>query len=134
MAVKEISGFTAGIDFRRMIENLTIWDTNLEMWIKKTILAEGTAEIEVRVRILVEAIGGKGGRLNALKVSDVQSDQTQSTNVVPIKLSAICMSSVELPYVPILLNETFTKALWDTGVEKSFISEETYRKYFVISK
>ncbi|GFU68970.1 uncharacterized protein TNCV_3398571 [Trichonephila clavipes] len=38
--------------------------------------------------------------------------------------------SMELPYVPILLNETFTKALWDTEVEKSFISEETYRKYF----
>ncbi|GFT11685.1 retrovirus-related Pol polyprotein from transposon 297 [Trichonephila clavipes] len=40
------------------------------------------------------------------------------------------MSPVELPYVPILLDETFTKALWDTGAEKSFISEETYQKYF----
>ncbi|GFX65803.1 uncharacterized protein TNCV_2043361 [Trichonephila clavipes] len=40
------------------------------------------------------------------------------------------MSPVELPYVPILLNDTFTKALLDTGAEKSFISEETYRKYF----
>ncbi|GFW36229.1 retrovirus-related Pol polyprotein from transposon 17.6 [Trichonephila clavipes] len=40
------------------------------------------------------------------------------------------MTSVELPYVPILLNETFITALWDTGVEKSFISEEVYRKYF----
>ncbi|GFV22670.1 uncharacterized protein TNCV_2078601 [Trichonephila clavipes] len=40
------------------------------------------------------------------------------------------MSPVELPHVPILLDETFTKALWDTGAEKSFISEETYRKYF----
>ncbi|GFX58460.1 uncharacterized protein TNCV_213891 [Trichonephila clavipes] len=40
------------------------------------------------------------------------------------------MSPVELPYVPVLLNETFTKALWDTGEEKSFTSEETYRKYF----
>ncbi|GFY32944.1 uncharacterized protein TNCV_2876931 [Trichonephila clavipes] len=27
------------------------------------------------------------------------------------------MSPVELPYVPTLLDETFTKALWDTGVE-----------------
>ncbi|GFW36302.1 uncharacterized protein TNCV_1727301 [Trichonephila clavipes] len=27
-------------------------------------------------------------------------------------------------------DETFTKALWDTGAEKSFISEETYQKYF----
>ncbi|GFY13184.1 hypothetical protein TNCV_364311 [Trichonephila clavipes] len=40
------------------------------------------------------------------------------------------MSPVELPYVPSLLKEIFTKALWDTGAEKSFISEETYRKYF----
>ncbi|GFW75304.1 retrovirus-related Pol polyprotein from transposon 297 [Trichonephila clavipes] len=40
------------------------------------------------------------------------------------------MSPVELPYVPVLLNETFTKTLWDTGAEKSFISKETYRKYF----
>ncbi|GFS94165.1 retrovirus-related Pol polyprotein from transposon 297 [Trichonephila clavipes] len=30
----------------------------------------------------------------------------------------MCMSPVELPYVPILLDETFTKALWDTGAEK----------------
>ncbi|GFV34662.1 uncharacterized protein TNCV_1449661 [Trichonephila clavipes] len=71
------------------------------------------------------------GRLNVLKVSDVKGDQTQSINELPIKLSAICMSPVELPNVPILLNETFTKALWDTGAEKSFTSEETYRKYFL---
>ncbi|GFT20130.1 uncharacterized protein TNCV_1945651 [Trichonephila clavipes] len=70
------------------------------------------------------------GRLNVLKVSDVKDDQTQLINESPIKLSAKCMSPVELPYVPILLNETFKKALWDIGAEKSFISEETYRKYF----
>ncbi|GFX41455.1 uncharacterized protein TNCV_3489951 [Trichonephila clavipes] len=58
------------------------------------------------------------GRLNVLKVNDIKSDQTQSINQSPIKLSAICMSPVELPYVPILLDETFTKALWDTGAEK----------------
>ncbi|GFW10247.1 uncharacterized protein TNCV_1849641 [Trichonephila clavipes] len=40
------------------------------------------------------------------------------------------MTSVELPCVPILLNETFITALWDTRAEKSFISEEIYRKYF----
>ncbi|GFT20481.1 uncharacterized protein TNCV_2183421 [Trichonephila clavipes] len=40
------------------------------------------------------------------------------------------MSPVELPYVPILLDETLTKPLWDTGGEKSFISEETFQKYF----
>ncbi|GFS54023.1 retrovirus-related Pol polyprotein from transposon 297 [Trichonephila clavipes] len=70
------------------------------------------------------------GRLIFLKVNDIKGDQTQSINQSPIKLSAICMSPVERPYVPILLDETFTKALWDTGAEKSFISEETYQKYF----
>ncbi|GFW90051.1 uncharacterized protein TNCV_3485031 [Trichonephila clavipes] len=60
MAVKEISGSTARTDFRRMIEDLTIGDTNLEMGVKRRILVEETTEIEVRVRILVEAIGGKG--------------------------------------------------------------------------
>ncbi|GFV49156.1 uncharacterized protein TNCV_236901 [Trichonephila clavipes] len=35
MAVKEISGSTAEIDFRRMIEDLTIGDTNLEMGSKR---------------------------------------------------------------------------------------------------
>ncbi|GFS84242.1 uncharacterized protein TNCV_2365731 [Trichonephila clavipes] len=70
------------------------------------------------------------GRLNVLKVSHVKNDQTQSIIEVPVKLSVMFMSPLKLPYVPILLNETFTKALWDTGVDKSFISEETYRKYF----
>ncbi|GFX80330.1 uncharacterized protein TNCV_3930831 [Trichonephila clavipes] len=36
-------------------------------------------------------------RLNVLKVSDDQNDQTQSANEVPIKLSAICMPPVEPP-------------------------------------
>ncbi|GFX75198.1 retrovirus-related Pol polyprotein from transposon 297 [Trichonephila clavipes] len=40
------------------------------------------------------------------------------------------MTPVDLPYVPILLNDIFITALWDTGAEKSFISEEVYRKYF----
>ncbi|GFX13418.1 uncharacterized protein TNCV_2191721 [Trichonephila clavipes] len=40
------------------------------------------------------------------------------------------MTPVDLPYVPILLNETNIKALWDTRVKKSFISEENYCKYF----
>ncbi|GFX76355.1 retrovirus-related Pol polyprotein from transposon 297 [Trichonephila clavipes] len=40
------------------------------------------------------------------------------------------MTPVDLPYVPILLNETFITTLWDTGAEKSFISEEVHRKYF----
>ncbi|GFX19534.1 retrovirus-related Pol polyprotein from transposon 297 [Trichonephila clavipes] len=40
------------------------------------------------------------------------------------------MTPVDVPYVPILLNETFITALWDTGAKKSFISEEVYHKYF----
>ncbi|GFW50456.1 uncharacterized protein TNCV_2887611 [Trichonephila clavipes] len=47
-----------------------------------------------------------------------------------IRVSSLRMTPVDLPYVPILLNETFITALWDTGAEKSFISEEVYRKYF----
>ncbi|GFT77413.1 retrovirus-related Pol polyprotein from transposon 17.6 [Trichonephila clavipes] len=47
-----------------------------------------------------------------------------------IRVSSLRMTQVDLPYVPILLNETFITALWDTGAEKSFISEEVYRKYF----
>ncbi|GFX84377.1 hypothetical protein TNCV_4134871 [Trichonephila clavipes] len=49
----------------------------------------------------------------------------------PIILSGLCMSLVEIPHVPILLNETLTKALWDTGAKKkSFISEEVYKIFF----
>ncbi|GFY06762.1 hypothetical protein TNCV_2202951 [Trichonephila clavipes] len=58
-AVKEISVSKAGIDFRRMIEDLTIGDINLETEVKKTILVDRTTKIGVRVRILVEVIGGK---------------------------------------------------------------------------
>ncbi|GFX30871.1 uncharacterized protein TNCV_4145791 [Trichonephila clavipes] len=47
-----------------------------------------------------------------------------------IRVSSLRMTPVDLPYVPILLNETFITAFWDTGAEKSFISEEVYRKYF----
>ncbi|GFW29649.1 uncharacterized protein TNCV_3935171 [Trichonephila clavipes] len=40
------------------------------------------------------------------------------------------MTPADLPHVPILLNETFIAALWDTGAEKYFILEEVYLKYF----
>ncbi|GFW36335.1 uncharacterized protein TNCV_3712561 [Trichonephila clavipes] len=40
------------------------------------------------------------------------------------------MTPVDLPFVRILLNETFITDHWYTGAEKSFISEEVYRKYF----
>ncbi|GFY13661.1 uncharacterized protein TNCV_4960311 [Trichonephila clavipes] len=62
MADKEISVSTAGIDFRRMIEDLTIRDTSLEMGVKRTNLVEGISEIKVRVRILVEVITAQGAK------------------------------------------------------------------------
>ncbi|GFU95727.1 uncharacterized protein TNCV_4889161 [Trichonephila clavipes] len=130
MAVKEISGSTAGIDFRRMIENLTTGDTNLEMGGQKDNFSRGDHRNRGSSGNFSRGDRRQRGRLNVLKVSDVQSDQTQSANDVLIELSAICMSLVELPCVSILLNDTFTKALWESGTEKSFISEETYRKYF----
>ncbi|GFX42434.1 uncharacterized protein TNCV_1519981 [Trichonephila clavipes] len=40
------------------------------------------------------------------------------------------MAPVNFLYVPILLKETFIKALWGTGAEKPFISKEIYYKYF----
>ncbi|GFV94750.1 uncharacterized protein TNCV_3864731 [Trichonephila clavipes] len=46
------------------------------------------------------------------------------------RISSLRMTPVDLPYVPILLNETFITVLWDTREEKSFISEEVYRRYF----
>ncbi|GFS90607.1 uncharacterized protein TNCV_4097981 [Trichonephila clavipes] len=42
------------------------------------------------------------------------------------RISSLRMTPVDLPYVPILLNEAFITGLWDAGAEKSFISEEVY--------
>ncbi|GFV00673.1 uncharacterized protein TNCV_2950411 [Trichonephila clavipes] len=61
-----------------------------------------------------------GSRNSAFKDTEQQT----------IRLSSLRMTPVDLPYVPVLLNETLVTALWDTGAEKSFISEEVYRKYF----
>ncbi|GFS95480.1 uncharacterized protein TNCV_2806051 [Trichonephila clavipes] len=57
--VKEISGSRAGIGFKTMIADLTIGDINLEIEVKMTILVEGTKEIGVRLKILVEAVENK---------------------------------------------------------------------------
>ncbi|GFW88410.1 uncharacterized protein TNCV_2287361 [Trichonephila clavipes] len=46
------------------------------------------------------------------------------------RISSLRMTPLDLPYVLILLNEMFITALWDTGDEKSFTSEEVYRRYF----
>ncbi|GFY31801.1 hypothetical protein TNCV_4201101 [Trichonephila clavipes] len=54
--VKEISVSRAGIGFKTMIADLRIGDINLEIEVKMTILVEGTKEIGVRVKILVEAV------------------------------------------------------------------------------
>ncbi|GFU32758.1 hypothetical protein TNCV_1294771 [Trichonephila clavipes] len=59
IAVKEISDSRAGIGFKSMIADLTIGDINLEIEVKMTILVEGTKEIGVRVKILVEAVENK---------------------------------------------------------------------------
>ncbi|GFV84973.1 uncharacterized protein TNCV_838471 [Trichonephila clavipes] len=59
-----------------------------------------------------------------------QKSYLQYTEHRTIRISSLRITPVDLPYAPILLNETFITALWDPGVEKSFISEEVYRKYF----
>ncbi|GFU85503.1 retrovirus-related Pol polyprotein from transposon 17.6 [Trichonephila clavipes] len=56
IAVKEISGSRAGIGFKTLIADLTIWDINLEIEVKMTILVEGTKEIGVGIKILVDAV------------------------------------------------------------------------------
>ncbi|GFU06981.1 retrovirus-related Pol polyprotein from transposon 17.6 [Trichonephila clavipes] len=71
-----------------------------------------------------------GGHRNCLRVHVDQNDQSQIEVNPSIMLSALCLSPLEPPYVPILLNETFTRALWDAGAEKSFISEKVYKKNF----
>ncbi|GFX31561.1 hypothetical protein TNCV_688091 [Trichonephila clavipes] len=59
IAVKEINVSRAGIGFKTMIADLTIGDINLKIEVKMTILEEGTKEIGVRVKILVEAVESK---------------------------------------------------------------------------
>ncbi|GFV23328.1 retrovirus-related Pol polyprotein from transposon 297 [Trichonephila clavipes] len=81
MAVKEMSGSKAGIDFGRMIEDLTIGDTSLEMEVKRKILVEEATEIGVRVRILVEAIGGVGAVLNQEQRPVVFASRSTLSNV-----------------------------------------------------
>ncbi|GFY25651.1 uncharacterized protein TNCV_2487711 [Trichonephila clavipes] len=58
-AVKEISGSRAEIGFKTMIVDLTIGDINLKIEVKMTFLVEGSKEIGVRVKILVETVENK---------------------------------------------------------------------------
>ncbi|GFV63468.1 uncharacterized protein TNCV_112531 [Trichonephila clavipes] len=66
----------------------------------------------------------QGGRQGGSRISTFRIQNGQK------KISSLRMTPVDLPYVPILLNETFIAALWDTGAEKSFIFKEVYRRYF----
>ncbi|GFX74599.1 uncharacterized protein TNCV_1158161 [Trichonephila clavipes] len=59
IAVKEISGSRSRIDFKTMIEDLTIGDINLQIEVKMTLLVEGTKGIGVRMKSLVEAVEDK---------------------------------------------------------------------------
>ncbi|GFT25979.1 hypothetical protein TNCV_5126451 [Trichonephila clavipes] len=56
LVVKEIRGSKAGMDLIGMIEDLMIEDTSLRIEFKVKILVQGTAEIGVRVKILVEIL------------------------------------------------------------------------------
>ncbi|GFV95691.1 uncharacterized protein TNCV_1669761 [Trichonephila clavipes] len=80
--------------------------------------------------------GGKGGGYNRSDRGESGDDRSQNTanphdtERRTIRISSLRMTPVDLPHVPILLNETFITAMWDTGAEKSFISKEVYRRYF----
>ncbi|GFY03889.1 hypothetical protein TNCV_1196691 [Trichonephila clavipes] len=71
IAVKEISGSSAGIGFKTMIKDLTIEDTNLQIEVKMTILVEGTKEKRGSSENFSRGGRRQRGRLNVLKVSDV---------------------------------------------------------------
>ncbi|GFX51094.1 hypothetical protein TNCV_2734451 [Trichonephila clavipes] len=72
------------------------------------------------------------GRLNALKVSDVKSDQTLSINEVPVKPSAICMSPVELPYYPIFINLQLNSTAFPPLLER--LRKRTTLNFFFLPK
>ncbi|GFT10103.1 uncharacterized protein TNCV_1115412 [Trichonephila clavipes] len=71
IAGKEISGSRAGIGFKTMFADLTIGDINLEIEVKMTILVEGTKEIVVRVKILVEVITAQGAKCRNIVVVEL---------------------------------------------------------------
>ncbi|GFT85188.1 uncharacterized protein TNCV_496461 [Trichonephila clavipes] len=71
-------------------------------------------------------------RLNVLKVSDAKGDQTQSINESPIKLSAICMSPVELPYVSYFIRRDFYESVmghWSGEI--IYIGEDIPKIFFL---
>ncbi|GFT25992.1 hypothetical protein TNCV_5126541 [Trichonephila clavipes] len=75
------------------------------------VMEDISPEIGVRVKNFIRGDRRHGGRLISLRVRVDPDDQVQTVRNPPIRLSAICTSPVELPYVNILLNESFTKAL-----------------------
>ncbi|GFS93345.1 uncharacterized protein TNCV_2697951 [Trichonephila clavipes] len=59
---------------------------------------------------------GRSGKWRDAGVRFDQDDQSQIEVNSRIRIAAQRICPVDLPYVPILLNETFKKPLWDTEV------------------
>ncbi|GFW30457.1 uncharacterized protein TNCV_453951 [Trichonephila clavipes] len=90
--------------------------------VRGTVLS-GVRMIKTDIKLLSERCEYGGDRSRCTENSPDTKHRT-------IRISSLRMTPVDLPYIPILLNETFITAVWDTGAEKAFISEEVYRKYF----
>ncbi|GFY32845.1 hypothetical protein TNCV_4024691 [Trichonephila clavipes] len=102
------------MDLIGTIEVLMIEDTSREIRVQSENFSRGDHRNRGSGTNFSRGNQMQESRLNVLRVREEQNDQSQSSQDVSIKISAICMSSVELLYVSILLNEIFTKALWDT--------------------
>ncbi|GFW03107.1 uncharacterized protein TNCV_157271 [Trichonephila clavipes] len=114
MAVKEISGSKSRSRFQKGDRRFNDREYQFRNGGQKDDFSRGDHRNRGSSMNFSRGDSSQRGRLMMFKgVCDLQSDQTQSANEIPIKLSAICMSSVQLPYVPILLNETFTKERQD---------------------
>ncbi|GFV00649.1 uncharacterized protein TNCV_4752861 [Trichonephila clavipes] len=94
-----------------------------------TLADHGESSINLRVKVLWII---RDSMVDAEVVNRIIDSTIQRLvrGIVLSRAILITMTPVDLPYVPVLLNETLVTALWDTGAEKSFISEEVYRKYF----
>ncbi|GFW01699.1 hypothetical protein TNCV_4086141 [Trichonephila clavipes] len=113
------------------IDDMTLADsrggpTDLEVKVL-LIIAGSIVDVEVVNMIIDSIITAVDRVVPGMVLSEVRMVQTEWRT---IWISSLRMTPVDLPYVPILLNETFITALWDTGAEKSFISEEVYRRCF----
>ncbi|GFU42978.1 uncharacterized protein TNCV_3141211 [Trichonephila clavipes] len=98
----------------------------------RTIADHGESSIDLRVKVLriIRDSMVDAEMINLIMDSTIKALDKVVRGIVLSEVSSLRMTPVDLPYVPILLNETFIAAPWDTGAEKSFISEEVYRKFF----